>query len=174
MPSAVASSARGGRSSAAMTFPSMMRAVISILRLLRLGGGGLSESFAENLGIAVDGHEPVKGEEEDFAAKDGNWALAAYMSKYMNGAMNPARVTKPDEYKVWKGFYDNTFAPVNKAIQAKDLKAFEAGRDFCRPVKPRTIASAFSGETITAMPTPDNNSQQSARRLMHRRAIDWL
>ena len=61
-----------------------------------------------------------------FAAKGGNWALAAYMAKYMNGALNPAAVTKPDEYKVWKGFYDNTFAPVNKAIQAKDLKAFES------------------------------------------------
>jgi len=61
-----------------------------------------------------------------FAAKGGNWALAAYMSKYMNGSMNPASVTKPAEYKVWKGFYDETFAPVNKAIQAKDMKAFEA------------------------------------------------
>ena len=61
-----------------------------------------------------------------FAAQGGNWALAAYMSKYMNGAMNPAALTKPDEYKVWKGFYDETFAPVNKAIQAKDLKAFNA------------------------------------------------
>jgi len=61
-----------------------------------------------------------------FAAKEGNWALAAYMSKYMNGSMNPASVTKPAEYKVWKGFYDDTFTPVNKAIQAKDLKAFEA------------------------------------------------
>jgi hypothetical protein len=60
-----------------------------------------------------------------FAAKGGNWALAAYMSKYMNGSMNPASVTKPAEYKVWKNFYDETFAPVNKAIQAKDLKAFE-------------------------------------------------
>ena len=60
-----------------------------------------------------------------FAAKEGNWALAAYMAKYMNGSMNPASVTKPAEYKVWKGFYDDTFAPVNKAIQAKDLKAFE-------------------------------------------------
>jgi hypothetical protein len=59
------------------------------------------------------------------AAKGGNWALAAYMSKYMNGSMNPASVTKPDEYKVWKGFYEGTFAPVNKAIQAKDLKGFE-------------------------------------------------
>ena len=61
-----------------------------------------------------------------FAAKDGNWALAAYMSKYMNGSMNPASVTKPAEYKVWKGFYDNTFASVNKAIMAKDWKALTA------------------------------------------------
>src|SRR5438552_7348952 len=61
-----------------------------------------------------------------FAAKGGNWALAAYMAKYMNGSMNPASVTKPAEYKVWKGFYDETFAPVNKAIQAKDMKAFDA------------------------------------------------
>lgn len=60
-----------------------------------------------------------------FAAQGGNWALAAYMSKYMNSAMGPASVTKPDEYKTWKGFYENTFAPVNKAIQAKDMKAFE-------------------------------------------------
>ena len=61
-----------------------------------------------------------------FAAKDGNWALAAYMSKYMNGSMNPASVTKPTEYKVWKGFYDTTFAPVNRAIMAKDWNGFEA------------------------------------------------
>jgi hypothetical protein len=61
-----------------------------------------------------------------FAAKGGNWALAAYMAKYMNGSMNPASVTKPAEYKVWKSFYDDTFAPVNKAIQAKDMKAFDA------------------------------------------------
>ena len=59
-----------------------------------------------------------------FAANKGNWALAAYMSKYMNGAMNPAALTKAAEYKVWKGFYENNFAEVNKAIQAKDLKAF--------------------------------------------------
>src|ERR1700682_2717293 len=61
-----------------------------------------------------------------FAAKGGNWALAAYMSKYMNGSMNPASVTKPAEYKVGKNFYDETFASVNKAIQAKDMKAFDS------------------------------------------------
>lgn len=59
-----------------------------------------------------------------FAANQGNWALAAYMSKYMNGAMNPAALTKAEEYKVWKSFYEGSFAGVNKAIQAKDLKAF--------------------------------------------------
>ena len=60
-----------------------------------------------------------------FAAKGGNWALAAYMSKYMNNAMKPARVTKPDEYKMWQSFYEGAFTPVNIAIQAKDMKGFE-------------------------------------------------
>jgi len=60
-----------------------------------------------------------------FAAEGGNWGLAYYMSKYMNGAMNPAKLTKPAEYAVWKSFYDETFAPVNKAIFAQDFKAFE-------------------------------------------------
>src|SRR5512141_1785040 len=59
-----------------------------------------------------------------FAANKGNWALAAYMSKYMNGAMNPAMLTKPEEYKTWKKFYDTKFSVVNAAIQAKDLKGF--------------------------------------------------
>lgn len=60
-----------------------------------------------------------------FAAKGGNWGLAFYMSKYMNGAMNPAKVTKPNEYPLWASFYEEKFAPVNKAIMARDLAAFE-------------------------------------------------
>jgi hypothetical protein len=59
-----------------------------------------------------------------YAAQGGNWGLAAYMSKYMNGAMNPAKVTKPKEYEDWKSFYETTFAPVTKAISAQDFKAF--------------------------------------------------
>src|SRR5215469_4029690 len=43
-----------------------------------------------------------------YAAQGGNWALAAYMSKYMNGAMTPAKVTKPAEYKTWASFYSGT------------------------------------------------------------------
>jgi hypothetical protein len=60
-----------------------------------------------------------------FAAKGGNWGLAFYMSKYMNNAMNPAKLTKPDEYPLWASFYSDKFAPVNKAIMAKDGAAFE-------------------------------------------------
>ena len=60
-----------------------------------------------------------------FAAKGGNWGLAFYMSKYMNNAMNPAKLTKPDEYPLWASFYTDKFAPVNKAISAKDLAGFE-------------------------------------------------
>jgi len=60
-----------------------------------------------------------------FAAKAGNWGLAFYMSKYMNNALNPAKLTKPDEYPLWSGFYSEKFAPVNKAIVAKDFAAFD-------------------------------------------------
>jgi cytochrome c556 len=60
-----------------------------------------------------------------YAAKGGNWALAAYMSKYMDSAMNPAKVTKPNEYPAWTSFYKGAFDPVNKAIAAKDFAAFD-------------------------------------------------
>ncbi len=59
------------------------------------------------------------------AAQGGNWGFAANMSKYMNSAMNPAKLTKPAEYPAWENFYKNTFDPVNKAIMAQDFKAFE-------------------------------------------------
>ena len=60
-----------------------------------------------------------------YAAQGGNWALASYMSKYMNGAMTPAKITKPAEYKTWASFYTGTWQPVEKAINAKDIKAFD-------------------------------------------------
>lgn len=61
-----------------------------------------------------------------FAAKGGNWALAAYMSKYMNASMNPAKLTKPVEYPAWQKFYEGRYAEVTKTIMAKDLAGFEA------------------------------------------------
>jgi hypothetical protein len=59
-----------------------------------------------------------------FAAEGGNWALANYMSKYMHKSMNPAKVTKPNEYPAWESFYEEEFAPVNAAIAAHDMAAF--------------------------------------------------
>ncbi len=60
-----------------------------------------------------------------FAAEGGNWGLASYMSKYMFKAMNPAMVTKPNEYPAWKSFYEEDFDAINKAIAAEDLGAFK-------------------------------------------------
>ena len=60
-----------------------------------------------------------------FAAEGGNWGLAAYMSKYMNSSMNPAKVTKPKEYADWESFYNGEFAKVNKAIADQNLKVFK-------------------------------------------------
>jgi len=60
-----------------------------------------------------------------FAAEGGNWGLTAYMSKYMNSSMNPAKVTKPKEYADWESFYNGDFAKVNKAIADQNLKAFK-------------------------------------------------
>ena len=57
--------------------------------------------------------------------KDNTLSETSIQSARRNGAMNPARLTKPDEYKVWKSFYEDTFAPTNKAIMAKDAKAFD-------------------------------------------------
>ena len=59
-----------------------------------------------------------------FAAEDGNWALASYMSKDMHKALNPAMVTKPNEYPEWVSFYENDFTLVNKAVAAEDMTAF--------------------------------------------------
>ncbi len=60
-----------------------------------------------------------------FAAEKNNWGLAYYMSKYMFKAMNPAALTKPKEYPMWKEFYDTKITPVNKAIEAEDFTAFK-------------------------------------------------
>ncbi|MCX5734943.1 MAG: hypothetical protein NTW68_11535 [candidate division NC10 bacterium] len=78
-----------------------------------------------------------------FAAKGGNWGLAFYMSKYMNGAMNPAKVTKPNEYPLWQSFYEEKFAPVNKAMMAKDLAAFE--KEYTAVIKECNVCHSAMG-----------------------------
>ena len=60
-----------------------------------------------------------------FAGQAGNWGLARYMSRSMNAAMNPTKVTQEYLYPFWENFYSNYYKPVNSAIDAQDSKAFE-------------------------------------------------
>jgi hypothetical protein len=60
-----------------------------------------------------------------FAGQAENWGLARYMSRSMNAAMSPTRVTQAYLFPFWEYFYANYFKPVNTAIDAQDPKAFE-------------------------------------------------
>ncbi|MHB1420876.1 MAG: hypothetical protein ACYCX4_15070 [Bacillota bacterium] len=60
-----------------------------------------------------------------YAAKGGNWGLAAYMMKYMKGAMSPASLTKPDEYKYLQDWQKTNFPTIVSAMEKKDFPAFE-------------------------------------------------
>jgi hypothetical protein len=60
-----------------------------------------------------------------FAAQGENWGLARYMSRSMNAAMSPTKVTQPYLFPFWEFFYENYFKLVNNAIEAQDSKAFE-------------------------------------------------
>lgn len=59
------------------------------------------------------------------AAHGENWGLASYMSKSMNAAMNAVKVSQEYLYPFWENFYGNYFKPVNQAIEAQDIKAFD-------------------------------------------------
>ena len=60
-----------------------------------------------------------------FAAQAENWGLARYMSRSMNAAMNPVKVSQAYLYPFWENFYGNYYKPVTSAIDAGDSKAFE-------------------------------------------------
>lgn len=93
-----------------------------------------------------------------FAAKGGNWGLAFYMSKYMNNALNPAKVTKPNEYPLWESFYNEKFAPVNKAIMAKDFASFE--KEYTAVIKECNschTAMGYGFIQVVKMKTPPDN-----------------
>jgi hypothetical protein len=94
-----------------------------------------------------------------FAAKGGNWGLAFYMSKYMNNALNPAKLTKPDEYPLWASFYTEKFAPVNKAIGAKDLAAFE--KEYTAVIKECNACHAAMGYAFIRVVKQKAPSDQS-------------
>lgn len=114
------------------------RFIFVIAGLLVLGFSAMAHAEGEDLQKQIDAVKaaipkfavPMREVGDRFrdmyyAAKGGNWGLAAYMSKYMNAAMNPAKLTKPNEYTDWVSFYSKAFDPVNKAIMAQNFTTFD-------------------------------------------------
>lgn len=118
-----------------------MKKIVKIIigsGLLLAGSAALASAAGEDIQKEIEG---IKGalpkfaipmrevgdrfQDMYFAAKGGNWGLAAYMSRYMDKSMNPAKITKPKEYADWESFYNVDFAKVNKAIADQNLKAFK-------------------------------------------------
>jgi hypothetical protein len=91
-----------------------------------------------------------------YAAKGGNWGLAAYMSRYTDKAMNPAKVTKPEEYPNWASFYANDFDPINKAIAAKDFDAFDQA--YSKVIESCNACHASMGYTFIVISKADQPS----------------
>lgn len=59
-----------------------------------------------------------------FAAKGGNWALAAYQDHYMRAALKPVRLTKPGSSALIDNFNETYLDPIVKAISQKDFQEF--------------------------------------------------
>ncbi len=64
-----------------------------------------------------------------YAAKGGNWKLAAYQLSQLRGEFRTAKVTRPKFAADLDAFDAECLVPILKAIQAKDWNAFEAAFD---------------------------------------------
>ena len=61
-----------------------------------------------------------------FAAKGGNWKLAAHQLNQVRGGFKIAKVTRPKFIEDLNTFDAEYLLPIFKAIQAKDWSAFES------------------------------------------------
>ena len=61
-----------------------------------------------------------------YAAKGGNWKLAAHELKYLRVALGVAKVTRPKFTEDLTAFESEYLTPVLKAIQKQDWSEFEA------------------------------------------------
>jgi hypothetical protein len=61
-----------------------------------------------------------------YAAKGGNWGLAAYQVKEMREIQEVGETTRPARAGALKAFETAFLDPLDKAIEAKDLKKFQA------------------------------------------------
>jgi len=63
-----------------------------------------------------------------YAAKGGNWALAAYMTDVMQDYMSPIQISRVAIYPQWAEFVKGNLgddSALKKAINAKDMAAFD-------------------------------------------------
>lgn len=63
-----------------------------------------------------------------YAAKGGNWALAAYMGDVMGDYMNPTQISRASNYGQWDSFYKANLGDdgaLRKAMASKDFTAFD-------------------------------------------------
>ncbi len=61
-----------------------------------------------------------------YAAKGGNWALAAYLDHYLRASLNWTKVTKPKEQDAIKSFNQASLDPLLVTVGNKDWPAFLA------------------------------------------------
>ncbi len=61
-----------------------------------------------------------------YAAKGGNWDLAAYMAKEMGEIQEVGETTRPARADALKAFEKSYLDKLNEAIKAKDFKKFDA------------------------------------------------
>ena len=60
-----------------------------------------------------------------YAAKGGNWDLAAYQIKEAREIQEVGETTRPARARALKGFEKNYLDPLDEAIKAKDFKKFD-------------------------------------------------
>ena len=60
-----------------------------------------------------------------YAAKGGNWDLAAYQLKEAREIQEVGETTRPERAQALKGFEKSYIDPLDEAIKAKDLKKFD-------------------------------------------------
>jgi hypothetical protein len=61
-----------------------------------------------------------------YAAKAGNWPLAAYELKVVLEIQEVGETTRPEKAEALKAFERSFLTPLDKTIKAKDVKRFEA------------------------------------------------
>jgi len=60
-----------------------------------------------------------------YAAKGGNWDLAAYQIKEAREIQEVGETTRPERAQALKGFEKSYLDPLDEAIKAKDIKKFD-------------------------------------------------